>query len=462
MNNQTRKILFLSCFIVFIIACPALLAYSIGLNFDFNSRKIISTGSVYIKSIPENSDIYVNDVLYGAKTPSYVNSLIEGDYNITIIKEGFSKWQKTLNVKSYQVTSAENILLLPQNPKITQLLTEESKWISLSPSGKKAVVLFKLEESSFLYFLDLSINESAIVSRVDITNKLIYISAPSVKWSADERKISAFGAINNIQKGYLLFDISNPEPKFLAGAQTESQSYWHQENSDIFTYLDGGKIYQLNISNGAMAEIANNVSDYIISGNKTFFIEKTSGLINSASDPWTALSPGGIKISQFAKMPIPNFSSQIEYSLFELSENELLIKDGEDNLFIASEQETRSLAENISGSDISGEKKRILFYNGHEINIYDYDSKSNFLVIRTEQKIKKALWFDDFHIAYLLSDGSFYIAELDGRNGRNILSPLSEKADNFWLKNMAEQNYPILYYFREDRLFKVNWNKKDK
>jgi len=463
METQSRKILFLSCFFAFIILCPIILAYSIGFKFDFNNKKIVPTGSISIKSIPKKSKIYINNKLCGAETPAYVNNLPEGEYNIKISKNGFSKWEKILNVKNYQITIVDNVLLLPQNPKIQHIFNKDIQKIEFSPSKKKAIILASPQTNLNLYLLDLSISQFPIVSRVDSGHKLVSIDQTSLQWSKNEDKISLFGTINNGQKGYFLLPF-NSDPIFLTKKQNLSNpiSMWHRENNDIFTFLNNTKIYQLNTSNKASVELASDALNYIVIGNKTFFIQKNSGMIYNVSDPWTTLSPELKFTSQFTKTPIPSFSKQKQYSMFILSDKnkEILIQDQSNNLFIASNQEIKQIAEKISGFNVSPSKNKILLYSNHEINILDknleYHPKE--LIARTEQTIKKALWFDDFHIAYLLSDGNFYITELDNRNGRNTLTPVPDKIDDFWIDSSANKNFPIMYYIKENQLFMIDWN----
>ncbi|MFH1187370.1 MAG: hypothetical protein V1688_00750, partial [bacterium] len=272
---------------------------------------------------------------------------------------------------------------------------------------------------------------------------------------------SAFAAMNSGQKGYFLLS-SSGNPQLLAKIQNPSESFsvWHKENSDIFTFLNDAKIYQLNISTKASIELASDAQNYIAIENKTFYIQKKSGLIYSVSDPWTTLSPGLKFTDQFTKTPIPSFSADKNYSLFELSEKEILITDSDNSLFIAKSQEIKQLSQKISGFDISPSKNNVLIFDSHEINIINKNSDDYLkeLVSRTEQAIKKAFWFDDAHIAYLLSDGSFYITELDSRNGRNILAPLSDKIDDFWINCDKNLDFPIMNYISNNQLVKVIWN----
>lgn len=77
---------------------PSLLLYSQGYRFDFEKRKIVQTGGLFIKTLPKQAEVYINgkfikktDLIFGSL---FVQNLLPKKYEIEIKKEGFFSWKK--------------------------------------------------------------------------------------------------------------------------------------------------------------------------------------------------------------------------------------------------------------------------------------------------------------------------------------------------------------------------------
>ncbi|MFH1460824.1 MAG: PEGA domain-containing protein [Patescibacteria group bacterium] len=117
MTKRTRRVIMLTAFFVFIIFAPAILCYAWGYSFDWENKRIVLTGGLYLKSIPKDAQIYLNDKPK-QKSPAFIKRLAPKEYQIKLVKDGYYPWQKNLKVESKLVTEARNILLIPLNPKI--------------------------------------------------------------------------------------------------------------------------------------------------------------------------------------------------------------------------------------------------------------------------------------------------------------------------------------------------------
>lgn len=115
MTLKTRRIVYISLIIFFLIATPLVLSYSLGYGFDWQKKKLVLTGGFYFKSYPSGAKIYVNDKANN-KTPRLISRLLPRNYNIKILKDGFHSWEKQLTIESRIVTEARNIFLVPEKP----------------------------------------------------------------------------------------------------------------------------------------------------------------------------------------------------------------------------------------------------------------------------------------------------------------------------------------------------------
>ncbi|OGZ33710.1 MAG: hypothetical protein A3I88_02110 [Candidatus Portnoybacteria bacterium RIFCSPLOWO2_12_FULL_39_9] len=152
MNKQTRRLLLASLIIIFLLAAPAVLFYAWGYSFDWQNKKPVITGGIYLESIPKKAEIYLDGRLKN-HTPRLLKRLVPKEYQIKLIKEGYYSWQKKLKVESQLVTEARNILLLPQAPEIELIddnLTENFSLQSLFPKKEKEI--FELQEPSYILY----------------------------------------------------------------------------------------------------------------------------------------------------------------------------------------------------------------------------------------------------------------------------------------------------------------------
>lgn len=455
MNRTARTILFFSCLTVFMILCPIILAYSMGYVFDINNKKIIPTGSISIKSIPRSANITLNGIAIEKPTPALITNLSAGIYDVEVFKDGYLPWNKTLKVKDFHLSIAGNILLFPTNPQ-SQNITDTLQWIEFSPSKLFAIGLQKDIASPL--FLNLSINEMPAFSSIDNDYSIVSINPESISWSAREKYVSFFATLNNGQRGYYFFEISNPQNiKPIAFEKYEnSQIVWHSKNDDILIYVSDSKITQKNIISDEEITIANDSNKVFSNNNKIYFIQKGSGIIYFVSDPWMIPSKNSeIEKNQFTETAIP---IDVKYDITNLANDQFLMRGNNNIIFLVGNNSVKKIQEDALGVDINNQGK-ILTFNKYEINLIIENGSKKQLITRLGEKIKKAFWMTNNHVAYLLENGNFFITELDSRDGKNTIAPIKDTMENCWISEDSNNVYPVLYFINKGTLYKVDWEK---
>lgn len=161
MTRKSRTVLFIICLFLFFFSAPVIVFYSQGYRFDFERRKITKTGAFYFKVVPKNVQIYLDSQL-GKKTDFFfgsvlIENLLPRKYRVTIEKEGYLSWKKTLETKEKQVTEAKNIVLIPNNPKLF-VVDRGIKNFYVSPNKKKIILEKTNGKGWLLEFYDLTSN----------------------------------------------------------------------------------------------------------------------------------------------------------------------------------------------------------------------------------------------------------------------------------------------------------------
>jgi hypothetical protein len=140
--NTIDKIIRWTAFFVsvamFFTLLPIILSYSLGYNIDYRAFKIYKTGIIHLRSQPSGAVVYMNGELFGNLTPTRIEDLKPGNYNIEVRKEGYYPWYKELTVRPNMVTKAEDIVLFPLSQAIKKVLN-------------KNVLAFTISDNNYLY-----------------------------------------------------------------------------------------------------------------------------------------------------------------------------------------------------------------------------------------------------------------------------------------------------------------------
>ncbi len=120
MTIKKRLILLSVCTVLFLIIAPLIIIYSMGYRVDFAHFKIVATGGIYVKALPENLNITIDSNIQNKTSflSSYVfaQNLLPGIHTVSIKKDGYFDYQKNLEVKENQVAKLEQVILFKKNP----------------------------------------------------------------------------------------------------------------------------------------------------------------------------------------------------------------------------------------------------------------------------------------------------------------------------------------------------------
>ncbi|MEK9157796.1 MAG: hypothetical protein AAB638_01270, partial [Patescibacteria group bacterium] len=117
MTRTTRRILFYFAILIFLGVSYVVLLYAQGYKYSFEQGKFFRTGALYLKT---NTTAHV--LLDGqvVTTTSFlgnsasVGGLLPGNHIVNVQKEGYSSWQKKINVVEGFVEDYTRIILLPK------------------------------------------------------------------------------------------------------------------------------------------------------------------------------------------------------------------------------------------------------------------------------------------------------------------------------------------------------------
>ena len=134
LTKRKRRILFYGSIAIFAAVLFPIILYSLGYGIT-RSLQIKKTGGIYIEASEGGADVFAEGKhkrtsLIGKS--ALIKNLLPGAYKVSVEKEGFWKWEKTLDVSSKMV-EARNVLLMPKNIDGEVLGTSSPEIVKLKP-----------------------------------------------------------------------------------------------------------------------------------------------------------------------------------------------------------------------------------------------------------------------------------------------------------------------------------------
>src|SRR3972149_8173308 len=119
--------------VIFLLAIAAIF-WTRGFKPDFKKGQIKRTGIIVASSIPTGAQVYLDDRLTSA-TNTNIGFLEPKTYKVKIEKDGYTTWEKEVEVKADLATEIKT-LLFPLAPQIKPLTSTGAVNPSLSPDSE--------------------------------------------------------------------------------------------------------------------------------------------------------------------------------------------------------------------------------------------------------------------------------------------------------------------------------------
>lgn len=127
--------------------------YIRGFRFDKTKGSIARTGLLVIDSTPDGAKVYLDDRLTSA-TDITITYLTPKTYKLKLVKEGFTAWEKDVEIKADLTTEVEAILF-PSIPELRPLTFIGVANPLVSPDGQKLLYTVPSGEKAGLWILNM-------------------------------------------------------------------------------------------------------------------------------------------------------------------------------------------------------------------------------------------------------------------------------------------------------------------
>lgn len=115
MTLKTRRFIYLSFILVFLLAAPPLVLYTAGFRYNLKKHALEQTGVIVLNAEPRDAVVTVNGARAQGEMPIRVKRVNPNLYTLRAEKEGYHAWEKTLSVETGRTTFAYDIVLFKKN-----------------------------------------------------------------------------------------------------------------------------------------------------------------------------------------------------------------------------------------------------------------------------------------------------------------------------------------------------------
>ena len=458
MTKKIRTILFSISAVFFLLAAPLAVFYSMGYRFDFERKKIIQVGTVYVKILPKNAQVSVfpldkkqlqsktkkTDFFFGA---AFFENLLPQKYEIEIKKEGFQGWEKTLEIEEKKVTDAKNIILVPEKFNFASLSKNIENFF-VFPDEEKLILKEANEKGWSLKLFETKNNvKSHLISDKDLARTKINLS--DLEFSRDSKKILLKTEMSGNEKYFLLNLDDTPLSLLSLGFLKESfdEIRFNPENSQKLLLLRKGEISEADLSKKIISPTSlKDIVSFQVDKGDVFYLDASGFLFKTD----LSFRPG----EKLNEVPLATEKGG-RYQIYVFSEKAFVQDERNLFLFNPESKSFEKFLETKKGPKLSPNREKIVYFSDYEIRILYSEPEltqpwksagEKSFIARFSEKIGDVFWYGSYHLIFNVGN-KIKVAEIDDRDKINIADLATFET------NLEENNLS---------LFKIFFNQNDK
>ena len=275
---QTARLIITEVFMLVIIILTVITLTFVVMGYHLNEDgELEQSGLIQIDSLPTGATVTIDGEVLSAKTNT--NKILpEGSYTVSVQKDGYTSWEKTVKTHPGLLTrlSYPSLYKLDRKTKNLKDFEEAPYLFTASPNRDNALIFF--EKSPLAQLVDLEANDYKS-TQIDLSKLLgnNFSNLKIVDWNKNgERVIISF--TKNDSTHYAVIDLARLDSSLdISETFNLKISALHFENDrgDKIFLLEEGNLRTISLGNMQLSEIiAKDIESFSNSGEKATFITK--------------------------------------------------------------------------------------------------------------------------------------------------------------------------------------------
>lgn len=468
MKVRRRFVFFLVLAVLFLVVAPVVILRARGYQFDFASGVFVYSGTVTIKSNPQDFNVFVNGEETASKKLNRVNNsynvggLRPQSYEIRVEAPDYQSWSKKADVHSGVATEFWNVLLVRNSYDKTDYNTPEAEKFFTSPNNKLLAYSQQSEGNLSVGILDLKTSTLKNSFSVPDYRLLSSDEKENIEWSPSDSTLISIPAekietVSVEKKPTTLFKkplpLPQPEKKhvyFIYDVEKNttanlneifslddiSNVRWDPQDKNFLFFLSGNSLYRANFTDrNSLFLVSSDISAFDLTSSFVYFCDSANNLVfrNSLD---------GKDEKEQITSSFPEENSAVERMvIYDEARIALMTKEKKLIIFNQGERDDyfKKIGDSTEGMQFSDDGKKIIFWNNNEIYAYflrDWkvqpERQEDQLIglTRYSETLRNVQWFKDYEHIIFSVGRSVKIIELDNRDRINCLNLLEASLDN--------------------------------
>ena len=427
MRKRTRRILFISMVAILTLLTPWLILRSQGIRFDFQQKKFVKTGGIFVSVLNPKVEIYLDGKF--KKTTNFISNsifiknLLPRCYKIELKKPGYFSWQKKLEVKEGLVTEAKDIILFKKNQRFEVL--------------DKNIEDFLASEESYEFLVKKNkenVQQYLLINRLNGQKKMIFQTSSETEildWDPINQQI-LLEKENKKGKKFFLIDYSNSQNSQVVDFSLPSEVKkitLHPLARKVVLFLRDNKIFKKDLT-------SKNLEENIFLTDVIWFKSKRNNLYWLNSSGFLIKSNWDLKKKEVLNDIPLSLKKERGFSLGILK-GAIFLRNEQKLFRLNSQKEFEEIFDSLDGFTISPDLMKLAFWGKGEIWIFDEGKK---FLTRFSQNPKNLFWINNHYLIFS-SGEEIKIIETDIRNDLNIFTLKQAKNPTIFYSRINKKLY---------------------
>ncbi|MDO8512215.1 MAG: PEGA domain-containing protein [bacterium] len=450
MTPRIRLIVNILAWLVFLLVAPFLISYSMGHRFTPISPNSVSVGTFLIRTIPNSATITINDKKLSNKTPTSIQNLLPGNYNIKLEKDGYRSWVKNLPIIGTMITDARDVRLVPFNIE-EDVMRSNVVNFNISPKRQLLGIFEQIKNGYQLRIVPINkYSDTGTIVKLSINKK----ESANILWSPNEDFIALTLTTGKSSRHYLI-EISTGTATPLTDDESKLVGWIATLTEEKLIILKNKKAIITSLKSSGTETISQDAEAISFTANGFAILENNAEKYTIRTYSSSGNEQDQIETPTLSKNSISNliYSPTGDIAILVQPTQSLIVWDNSERVWHNVTTHAESVSWSPEGDKIAWQESEFDLW---VMNLHEKRSPLNHfspeLIARLSSAIRKPTWYAGSHQILFFEKDILKMADIDQRNGHIIYNLISTNRGDGTAEVIQNGDEIIATVARENKL----------